>query len=444
MEESGINVTLDKWDLKDGQDVYAFMESMVTSQDINKVLVICDEGYQKKADDRSGGVGTETQIITPQIYKDAKQEKFIPIVAQRNEDGNTFLPTYMAGRKYIDLSNSDTYEDNYELLVRNIYEAPLHQRPTRGKPPEYLFENAANSSKTTKVIRQMENAIDKTPRRLTYLASEFIDAFVESLEQFKIRVEEINDEIDEIILSRIDSMTPFRDSFIKVLKLLIEAEKLDVDFIVEFYEKVYPFTSNSESGTYNILQFDHYKFFIHELFLYTVATLVKYKEYDILSDVLNSDFNDLSYIASDKPLSYFSFRLHLQSLEIRKERLNSTRISIQSDILKHRAKDFTEIFNADMLLYYLSKLNDRMDSRWGWFPITYIYQNQAKSFKIISKLKSKRHFEAVKGLFGQNSAVLLGEKFIDFRTDRGFSHDVFNDIPNINNYINPALICTLP
>jgi hypothetical protein len=28
---NGVSVVLDKWDLKEGQDVYAFMESMVTS-----------------------------------------------------------------------------------------------------------------------------------------------------------------------------------------------------------------------------------------------------------------------------------------------------------------------------------------------------------------------------------------------------------------------------
>jgi hypothetical protein len=75
---NGIDVVLDKWDLKEGHDKYAFMESMVTSSTITKVLIILDKKYAEKADERGGGVGTETQIISPNVYANTAQEKFIP------------------------------------------------------------------------------------------------------------------------------------------------------------------------------------------------------------------------------------------------------------------------------------------------------------------------------------------------------------------------------
>ncbi|HXU28070.1 MAG TPA: toll/interleukin-1 receptor domain-containing protein [Bacteroidia bacterium] len=53
----GVDVTIDKWHLKEGHDKFAFMESMVKSSDINKVLIILDKKYSEKADARSGGVG---------------------------------------------------------------------------------------------------------------------------------------------------------------------------------------------------------------------------------------------------------------------------------------------------------------------------------------------------------------------------------------------------
>ncbi len=68
LRESGVDVILDKWDLKEGNDALAFMEKMVTDPKVRKVALICDRIYSEKADDRSGGVGTETQIITPEIY----------------------------------------------------------------------------------------------------------------------------------------------------------------------------------------------------------------------------------------------------------------------------------------------------------------------------------------------------------------------------------------
>ena len=45
----GISVIWDKWDLKEGQDNYAFMEKCVVDTGIKRVLLICDEVYATKA-----------------------------------------------------------------------------------------------------------------------------------------------------------------------------------------------------------------------------------------------------------------------------------------------------------------------------------------------------------------------------------------------------------
>src|SRR5690606_21648479 len=66
----GVDVIIDKWNLKEGHDKYNFMETMVKSPDIQKVLIILDKKYSEKAEKRTGGVGTETQIISPKIYGD--------------------------------------------------------------------------------------------------------------------------------------------------------------------------------------------------------------------------------------------------------------------------------------------------------------------------------------------------------------------------------------
>src|SRR5438270_13112282 len=66
LRENGVDVTIDKWDLKEGHDAIAFMEQMVTDPQIQKVIVVLDRTYAEKADGRQGGVGTETQIISPE------------------------------------------------------------------------------------------------------------------------------------------------------------------------------------------------------------------------------------------------------------------------------------------------------------------------------------------------------------------------------------------
>lgn len=94
--ESGVDVILDKWDLKEGHDAVVFMEQMVTNPEIKKVAIICDETYAMKADGRAGGVGTETQIISKEVYDNQAQEKFVVIVMEKDNYGKPFLPACQA------------------------------------------------------------------------------------------------------------------------------------------------------------------------------------------------------------------------------------------------------------------------------------------------------------------------------------------------------------
>ena len=65
----GIDVVYDKYDLSEGNDTYSFMEKCVKDETITNVLMLIDPKYAEKADAHSGGVGTETQIISAEVYK---------------------------------------------------------------------------------------------------------------------------------------------------------------------------------------------------------------------------------------------------------------------------------------------------------------------------------------------------------------------------------------
>lgn len=154
----GVDVVLDKWELKEGQDKYAFMERCVNDPDITKVLIICDRVYAQKANNRTGGVGDETVIISGEIYGKMKQEKFIPIIAERGDEGNEYLPAYIKTRIYIDLSDTIKYEEQYEKLLRNIYEKPQLVKPKLGKRPEWLDEEKTNFFPLKDLIRQIHGS----------------------------------------------------------------------------------------------------------------------------------------------------------------------------------------------------------------------------------------------------------------------------------------------
>lgn len=117
LEQDGVSVVIDYKDLKLGHDKYAFMERIVADKTIDKVLIICNKSYKGKSDGRKGGVGDESAIITPQVYGNAKQEKFIPVVNEHDENGHPYLPNYLASRMYADLTD---FEKGYKELLDNI------------------------------------------------------------------------------------------------------------------------------------------------------------------------------------------------------------------------------------------------------------------------------------------------------------------------------------
>ncbi len=136
----GVNVVLDKWDLEIGHDKYAFMERMVNDETISKVIIICDKGYMDKANARRGGVGTESQIISQEIYEKVDQNKFVPVVVEHDEHFSPCMPTFLRNRMFIDLSPSSDFTDNCNLLLRSLYDLPLYPKPPVGVPPEHIMD----------------------------------------------------------------------------------------------------------------------------------------------------------------------------------------------------------------------------------------------------------------------------------------------------------------
>lgn len=128
--EDGVDVTLDQWDLTPGKDLIFFMEKLKQS---DKVLILCDKAYAEKADQRSGGVGIETHIITPEVYGDIDQEKFIPVIMEALQ----YVPSYLKGKDAVDFSIGHE-EAGYKNLLHAIYGIPMLEKPKLGKKPDWL------------------------------------------------------------------------------------------------------------------------------------------------------------------------------------------------------------------------------------------------------------------------------------------------------------------
>jgi hypothetical protein len=129
LRENGVDVTLDQWDLRPGQDMNAFMEMSI--RDAEKVLILCESKYTEKADARKGGVGKETTIITPEMYGQYRQEKFIPVVMESPASFPAYLKSAMA------VFYVTEAEEEFEKLLRSIYEVHK-EKPPLGKIPDWV------------------------------------------------------------------------------------------------------------------------------------------------------------------------------------------------------------------------------------------------------------------------------------------------------------------
>ena len=158
------------------------MEQCVTDPQIDKVLILSNKLYAEKADKREGGVGDETTIISPEVYGNAEQQKFIPIVMERDENGKECLPAYLKTLKYRDLSG-DNFEEEYEAVLRIIFDEPIHRKPELGSKPDWLTEETPDN------LYPVKNAVKKITvaelGRMKVLAvRDFVDIYIEAMKQF--------------------------------------------------------------------------------------------------------------------------------------------------------------------------------------------------------------------------------------------------------------------
>lgn len=130
LRNTGIDATIDQWDLKPGDDLPNFMEHNLSSSDY--ALMICTRKYVEKANKGTGGVGYEKMIITSDLLTNIDSNKIIPVVRQK---GTLDVPTFLKTKLYIDFSLSGDFEYSFDELVRTIHKAPLFKKPEIGNSP---------------------------------------------------------------------------------------------------------------------------------------------------------------------------------------------------------------------------------------------------------------------------------------------------------------------
>lgn len=402
LRDNRVDVILDKWDLREGHDVNAFMEKMVADPSISKVLLICDKAYKEKADKRAGGVGTEAQIVSPEIYKKREQSKFVAIVKERDTEDKPYLPVYYGSRYFIDLSDDSTYASNFEQLLRWIYDKPLHIRPELGKRPAFLSDTEGPHLGTTARWRQAVDAIKHGRDVADGAAAEYLTTFADSFEKLRI-TRTAGKEFDDDVIESIDSFVPYRNEFIEFMMTVARYRDTEAmrKNIHRFLEKIAIFSERPEHiNSWQDGDFDNFRFILHEQFLYTIAVLLRAEKFVAVKYLLETPY----YVPSmrgnrnDVTMDFSIFRRHLKSLEYRNQRLNLRRVSLHADLLKDRCTgislNFRDLLQADLIMFV------RNQNISGWWPQTSLYAGDERPFEVFARSKSNTYFQQVLTMLG--------------------------------------------
>lgn len=432
----GIEVIFDKWDLKPGNDKYLFMEQCVNDPNIDKVLLICNKTYKEKADARTGGVGDETTIISQEVYSNNNQEKFIPVIFEKDDNDDAYVPTYVKSRIYIDLSNDEIYEDGYEQLVRNIYEEPLNRKPARGKRPTWLDESNISLSHENGLIKQIKSNLNNK-HKLEFLITDFNEAFIAKLDEYKI---EFSENPGAEIENKINEMKPIKDLFIEYISSLLQSNLCIEDIIGDFFENVYNSLSKHEEYE------EQYAFILWEMFLISIAYLIRFERFKELHEILSRVyFLRTNSYSQTKQSSFTEFRPYMQYYEsFKKQNSDRNLITFEGDLLLSRTKKpiatKENLVIADILLCQLSYIvSPNISYKVHWFPIIYIYNYKNSGniyYEFCKKFTSKKFCNKILPLFGASNISELKDILEKNKVPDQINYQsAWDSCPSITNYI---------
>lgn len=439
----GIEVILDQWSLEDGHDVNAFMEKMVSDPTVNRVIIVSDAKYAAKADGRAGGVGTETQIISQEVYERIDQTKFVPLLRERDENGKACLPIYLKGRKYIDFSNSENEDDAYDQLIRNILERPKRKKPALGRPPAHLFDDALATTRCVLKAKRFREFVVSGRGNATAAFEDFGSELLSDLEELRmVYTRKDEDTWCERLRENIAGSLPHRDAFVDVISTGAKhlPEDTFMPMLLSLLESLLPLRERPETksgGSFFNCSEDNYKFIVYEMFLYTFATLVSVKKFVSARQLLDHTYvSPRQYGGTDLESHEFrKFQTYPESLEgMCGESGNSRRLSVMADLIHERAnrKDlrYGALAQADVLLCIAARA-------WGWFPRTLIYARDVGKFELFLRAVDEKGFAPLKVLLGFESPVellvfLRSEQMNKLRQSREFFYaDVDFDCMNV-------------
>jgi hypothetical protein len=401
----GVDVVLDQFDLKEGHDKYVFMEQMVTDASVTHVLVISDKAYAEKADARKAGVGTETQIISKEVYTKVAQSKFIPLVCEFTEAREPYLPTFLSSRVWINFSSDSEVNKNWSRLIRLLFGKPEFEKPAPGNPPAYI--TADTRTPTNPAVGKFavfQEAYANNSRATKACRRDFLAAVVRYVDALRTRTAPQQPNFPQWIVDGFRQLIPIRNVIVDWV--LLEGDAGDdeefAEALMRLLESLIELKSRPpEVTSWTNGWFNSHELFVYETFLYIVAALLRVGAYKILNSIFReallrpeaernggnklAHFDDFyTYIESINSTLSDSLKYHSQAAELIKRSADRTDVT------------FDSIKEADALacLAALTSTGVR------WFPQTIYYWGYGSSSSFFIRAANKKHFRKLGMILG--------------------------------------------
>ena len=412
----GVDVILDIYDLKEGDDKYAFMESMVTDPEVTHVLVICDRVYAKKAKARKAGVGTESQIISGEIYKKVKQSKFIPIVCEFGDDGEPILPVFMKSRMWINFSSPEAENENWEQLVRLLYGKPQHVKPKKGKTPRYITnERNVPTIKAYAKFNSLKQAILQDKKGIAHYRRDFIDSCISYTDELRVRENPEVESMGEKVLEDCRKLKGIRDHFCDwiLLESEITNEQEFSEALLDVLERLREMKSRPpEINSWDESWFEAHSVFVYETFLYIVASLLKSGAYSVLHDIYTTHYlkpTSNRYRQSDFERfdCFYGYSKTLNSILAPD---GKQLYAPAAELIKRQAdrKDipFSDVRQAELLTLLMTFITPETE----WYPATLHYSSYGNGYPFFLKATQHKNFLKLAKITGISSTDELRKK----------------------------------
>jgi len=304
---------------------------------------------------------------------------------ERDDEGNVCKPQYLKGLLHFDLSLPDTYDTEYQRMVRTLYGIDTYKEPELGKPPVWLEEIPKVSYKSRVTSDFFRGSASETLKK---------NKFAENLEELKKQILEYDYTKKDVITCYLELM-PFRDEFLILVK--------SSEYVQEGYKHIAKFL---EELMYEIrrqqINYANLKVtFVHECFIYSVAYYLKKNANEALRYLLNKTyFAGTSHFNQDVD-SYNCFYCYndvLDNAVCKRDDKNyycgTAALWIENINVEICNKD--EFVSGDLLCHSASLLISNYDKGWAWFPLTYVYNT-----------------DEYRGLFATYSKRLVSKEYLE-------------------------------